>query len=66
MEVYVEPDNVRSRAVARGAGFREEGLLRARERVGEHRRDMVLYARLVADPTPPSTVRRRDSSHLRA
>jgi RimJ/RimL family protein N-acetyltransferase len=54
MEVYVEPDNVRSRAVAVRGGFREEGLLRARERIGERRRDMVLYARLAADPPPPA------------
>ena len=49
LELYLEPDNEASRAVARGAGFREEGLLRARERLGKERRYMLLYARLPSD-----------------
>jgi len=50
IEAYVEPDNVASRRVAESAGFREEGLVRARELTmhGE-RRDMVLYGLLPAD-----------------
>jgi ribosomal-protein-alanine N-acetyltransferase len=46
MEIYVEPDNVASRSAAEHAGFSEEGLLRARGRFGNERRDLVLYSRL--------------------
>lgn len=49
IELYVEPDNAGSRAVALRAGFTEEGTLRQRERFGEERRDMVLYSRLPSD-----------------
>lgn len=49
IELYVEPDNAASRAVALRAGFTEEGTLRQRERLGEERRDMVLYSRLPSD-----------------
>lgn len=49
MEIYVEPDNIASRAAARRAGFSEEGLLRARGRFGDERRDLVLYSRLPSD-----------------
>jgi RimJ/RimL family protein N-acetyltransferase len=50
MELYIEPDNLASRAVAQNAGFVEEGLLRSQEvtTTGE-RRDMVLYSRLPSD-----------------
>lgn len=49
MEIYVEPDNAASRSVALLAGFTEEGLLRARGRFGDERRDLVLYSRLPTD-----------------
>lgn len=54
LEAYVEPDNVGSLAVARRAGLRREGLLRARETLQDGRRpDLVLTARLASDPPPP-------------
>jgi RimJ/RimL family protein N-acetyltransferase len=59
MEIYVEPDNAASRSVALLAGFTEEGLLRARGRFGDERRDLVLYARLPSDGTPAADVRLR-------
>lgn len=52
LELYVEPDNEASRGAARRAGFTEEGLLRAREQIGDERRDMVLYSCLPTDPPP--------------
>lgn len=48
-ELYIEPDNIASRGVARRARFTEEGLLRGQARFGNERRDMVLYARLATD-----------------
>jgi RimJ/RimL family protein N-acetyltransferase len=50
MELYVEPDNHASRAVARKAGFVEEGTLRSQGvTLGGERRDMVVYSRLQSD-----------------
>jgi RimJ/RimL family protein N-acetyltransferase len=50
MELYVEPDNHASRAVARKAGFVEEGTLRSQGvTVNGERRDMVVYSRLPSD-----------------
>jgi RimJ/RimL family protein N-acetyltransferase len=49
MEIYVEPNNIASRGAAQRAGFSEEGLLRARGRFGDERRDLVLYSRLRSD-----------------
>jgi RimJ/RimL family protein N-acetyltransferase len=57
MEIYVEPDNAASRSTALRAGFTEEGLLRARGRFGDERRDLVLYSRLPQDGAPPADVR---------
>lgn len=54
LELYVESDNEASRGAARRAGFTEEGFLRAREQIGDERRDMVLYSRLPTDA--PSTL----------
>jgi RimJ/RimL family protein N-acetyltransferase len=54
VELYVEPDNASSRAVAAGAGFRQEGVLRRYGHFGAERRDMVLYARLRGDPPAPA------------
>jgi len=52
LELYIEPDNLASRAVARGAGFVEEGHLREHEATTEGRRDMVLYSLLPSDRSP--------------
>jgi RimJ/RimL family protein N-acetyltransferase len=52
MEIYVEPDNAASRSAALRAGFTEEGVLRARGRLGDERRDLVLYSRLSSDRMP--------------
>lgn len=49
IELYIEPDNVASRGVARRCGFVEEGVLRGRLRIGDVRRDALLYARLATD-----------------
>jgi ribosomal-protein-serine acetyltransferase len=42
-------DNARSRAIPERLGFREEGVLREVERVGERMLDHVVYAMLAAD-----------------
>jgi len=55
LEVYIEPDNLASRGVARKAGFLQEGILRKYGVFGEERRDMVLCARLVTDPPDEAT-----------
>ncbi len=50
MELYVEPDNHASGAVARKAGFVEEGTLRSQGvTLSGERRDMVVYSRLPSD-----------------
>jgi len=50
MELYVEPGNHASRAVARKAGFVEEGILRSQGvTLSGARRDMVVYSRLPSD-----------------
>jgi RimJ/RimL family protein N-acetyltransferase len=49
IELFVEPDNAASLAVARGAGFTEEGTLRKRAVLQGQRHDVVLYSRLASD-----------------
>lgn len=46
VELYVEPWNRASRRTAENAGFTAEGLLRSWQRVGDERRDMVMYSLL--------------------
>jgi ribosomal-protein-serine acetyltransferase len=47
--IEVAVDNARSRAIPERLGFREEGVLREVERVGERMLDHVVYAMLAAD-----------------
>jgi len=49
IELYIEPDNEASFAVARAAGFTEEGVLRGRAVLRGRRHDVVLYSRLATD-----------------
>jgi RimJ/RimL family protein N-acetyltransferase len=49
MELYIEPDNLPSRAVAHNAGFVEEGVLRNQGEVGDAGRDMLICSRLPSD-----------------
>lgn len=44
LELYVEPSNAASRAVAESLGCQQEGVLRSKARLRGERRDMVLYA----------------------
>ena len=49
VELYIEPDNGASLAVARTAGFTEEGVLRRRAVLAGQRHDVVLWSRLATD-----------------
>jgi ribosomal-protein-serine acetyltransferase len=49
VEIEASVDNARSRAIPERLGFREEGVLREIERVGERMLDHVLYSMLAAD-----------------
>ena len=46
LQLYVEPWNVASQRTAERVGFQREGLLRSWQRVGEERRDMIMYSLL--------------------
>lgn len=46
IHLYVEPWNVASQRTAEYAGFEREGLLRSWQRVGEQRRDMIVYSKI--------------------
>lgn len=52
LQLCVEPWNTPSIRAAERAGFRREGLLRSWQRVGDERKDMYMYARLLTDPLP--------------
>jgi RimJ/RimL family protein N-acetyltransferase len=52
IELFLEPDNTASLAVARPAGFTEEGILRNRAVLLDERYDVGLFARLVTDAPP--------------
>jgi ribosomal-protein-serine acetyltransferase len=49
VEIRAGVDNVRSRAIPARLGFKEEGVLRQVERVGDRYVDHVVYAMLAAD-----------------
>lgn len=57
IELYHAVENGRSCAVARRAGYRQEGVMRSAMRypVDGRRSDEHLHARLVTDPAPPET-----------
>jgi ribosomal-protein-serine acetyltransferase len=46
VEIHAAVDNNRSRALPERLGFREEGVLREAERIGERYNDLVVYAML--------------------
>jgi RimJ/RimL family protein N-acetyltransferase len=46
IELFIEPDNAASLAVAEGAGFTEEGVLRRRAVLAGQRHDVALWSRL--------------------
>ena len=50
IELWVEPENAASRAVAQAVGFRCEGLLRSFMPIRGSRRDMLMYSLLPEDP----------------
>lgn len=49
VHLLVEPWNTASARTAESAGYRREGLLRGWQQIGNHRQDMVMYARLNDD-----------------
>lgn len=49
LELLIEPNNVASRALASGLGFRKEGLFRGMLRRSDRVRDLVFYAMLRDD-----------------
>jgi RimJ/RimL family protein N-acetyltransferase len=49
LELLIEPNNVASRALASGLGFRKEGLFRAMLHRSDRARDVVFYAMLRDD-----------------
>jgi len=52
IELFIEPENAASLAVARATGFTEEGTLRERAVLLGKRYDVVLWSRLVTDSPP--------------
>jgi [ribosomal protein S5]-alanine N-acetyltransferase len=53
LQALVEPSNHASQEVCRSAGFIEEGTLRRYYRIGNHNRDMIMFAMLL--PIPDAT-----------
>ena len=49
VQAFIDPDNIASRMLVEKLGFRCEGLLRGNLRVGDVRRDDMLYALLETD-----------------
>ncbi len=49
LQLCIEPANIGSWRTAERAGYEREGLLRSWERVGDERRDMLMYAKTRAE-----------------
>lgn len=52
LELYVEPNNTASQAVAKRAGFTSEGLMRSWRTVECERRDMLMFSLLASEIEP--------------
>jgi ribosomal-protein-serine acetyltransferase len=59
VEIQAATDNHRSRAIPERLGFQQEGVLRAYERVGDRRLDIVVYSLLASDRPSASSRRGR-------
>lgn len=53
LQLHVEPWNEGSWRAAEACGYQREGLLRSWERVGDERKDMLVYSILKTDPQMP-------------
>ena len=47
LELYVEPSNPASIKTAEAVGFKQEGLMRSWQKVGEERKDMVMMSMII-------------------
>jgi RimJ/RimL family protein N-acetyltransferase len=52
LQALVETSNHASQAVCRSVGFIEEGILRQYYRIGDHNRDMIMFAMLLSTAHP--------------
>jgi len=52
IQLVTHLDNQRSQRVAARCGFQREGILRAWEPVKDNQPDVVMWSRLITDPSP--------------